>query len=132
MITKRTSTINCSNAKYMYSFGKAKRFPDTKMCNDKMFYDLPPLTSTRMAGFGYGTKSDFTAFSKGKCQNIYELPSQFDIARKTGKVYSMAKGRDECRLGKSATGATPGPGAYYPYKPLGEEAKKYSIVRKPK
>ena len=127
LITKRTSTINCSTAKFMYSFGKEKRFKDFKMSNDKMFYDLPPLRSTRMAGFGFGTKSDFTSGTKGKCQNIYELPSQFDVSRKTGKVYSMGRGRDECKLGRSATGNTPGPGAYHPYKALGEDAKKYSM-----
>lgn len=55
------SPLNNSGSKQLYSFSKAKRFPEmTSSKSEARFYDLPPIKEKRSAGVGYGTKYDFT------------------------------------------------------------------------
>lgn len=42
--------------------------------NSNAFYDLPPVTSKRKAGIGYGDKYDFTT----SCKNT-PAPGSYDI-----------------------------------------------------
>lgn len=129
LITKERVTINNSSAKQMYSFGKASRFKNHKITNEKFFYDIPTKFEKRAAGVGIGSKSDFTSgLMKGKTDNYYDIPREFDVFRRQTPQYSFGRGRDICKM-QSELGRdkNPGPGTYNPYKKLGHDALKFSL-----
>ena len=59
------SPLNHSKSKFMYSFGKAQRFPlISRYYEGSFFYNLPSMRMTRSTSIGYGTKYDFTRDAK--------------------------------------------------------------------
>ena len=62
------SPLNHSKSKYMYSFGKAQRFPpiNNSFGSVYKFYNLPSVRTKRSTSIGYGTKYDFTRDAKSK------------------------------------------------------------------
>lgn len=131
IVSKRRVNINTSTAKEMYSFGKAQRFKKLQIGRETLFYNLPTVFNKKgqSAGIGIGTKSDFTkGRMKGKTDNYYDIPREFDVFRKNSPQYSFGYGRDVCkRSGTPSNTSYPGPGNYEPYKPLGYDAKKFSL-----
>jgi hypothetical protein len=146
LLTKGDVIINTSTSKHMYSFGKASRFGkhvDLSSGNafnyktsENFFYDLPSVFDQNLrrtyrhgAAFGFGTKSDFThGHLKGKTDNYYNIPSDFDFKVKHSPQYSLGKGREECkRSGTVNYNNNPGPGTYNANKPLGHDALKFSL-----
>jgi len=108
------SPLNNSKAKMLWSFSKQSKEIYVKKSNcTKAFYDLPSAKSTRTAGFGYGTKSDFTkSVINNPPPNSYELKSDFVSQR---KGYSFGLSREAMQLsGGQFVGDknSPGPGAY--------------------
>ena len=58
-------TVSTSTAKVKFSFGKDKRFSlNIDSPNQKICYNIPNTVTRRAAGFGFGTRSDFTKKSK--------------------------------------------------------------------
>ena len=118
-------------SKQMFSFGKSKRFKQLKILTDA-YYNLPSTKSKRATTLGYGKKSDFTDnLKKGKTDNYYNIPSEFDYKKKSSLQYSMGKGRDICKTEYDLTYKNNiGPGTYNPKyigKRLGEDSNKFSI-----
>ena len=100
LINKYKVTINTSSSKQMYSFGKENRFRAYKARTD-VFYNLPSTLEKRKAGFGYGTKSDFTKGAiKGKVDKYYDIPREFEVFRKNTPQYTMGAGREVCKMAK--------------------------------
>ena len=59
------SPLNHSKSKYMYSFGRAQRFPKiSNAFSGQFFYNLPSMKMKRSTSIGYGTKYDFTKDAK--------------------------------------------------------------------
>jgi len=108
------SPINNSRAKMLWSFPKNSKeiYVKKSDCN-QAFYDLPSSKSTRTAGFGYGTKMDFTkSVQNNPPPNTYEIKSAFD-SKKKGKSFGLS--REAMHItGGSFVGDknSPGPGAY--------------------
>jgi len=108
------SPINTSKAKMLWSFPKNSKeiYVKKSDCN-QAFYDLPSSKSTRTAGFGYGTKMDFTkSVQNNPPPNSYEVRGDFD-SKKKGKSFGLS--RDAMHItGGSFVGdkSSPGPGAY--------------------
>ena len=120
------SPLNHSKSKYMYSFGKAQRFPIIgKKYEGSFFYNLPEVRMKRSASIGYGNKYDFTLDAKSKSPVFYNFKSDFDQKNPNGPKYSFGLGRD--RMYKSFDMAGPGPGKYNTLKPFGRDGIKYTM-----
>ena len=120
------SPLNHSKSKYMYSFGKAKRFPSVeKIYGGSFFYNLPDVRMKRSTFIGYGNKYDFTNDAKSKSPVFYNFKSDFDQKNPAGPRYSFGLGRD--RMYKSSDMAGPGPGKYNTMKPFGRDGIKYTM-----
>lgn len=122
---------NKSPTKYMYSFGKAPRFPLFRRNGSDMFYDLPSVRTKRTTGLGYGKRSDFTKNSKNQSEFI-SIKRDFDKGNLRGLKYSFGLGREKTNpvipgyklLDKN----TPGPGSYSIIKDPGSESPHYSML----
>ena len=120
------SPLNHSKSKYMYSFGKAQRFPIIgKNYGGSFFYNLPEVRMRRTTSLGYGNKYDFTLDAKSKSPVFYNFKSDFDQKNPNGPKYSFGLGRD--RMFKSFDMAGPGPGKYNTLKPFGRDGIKYTM-----
>ena len=118
--------LNHSRSKYMYSFGRAERFPSVaRTYNGQFFYNLPQVRMKRATSLGYGTKYDFTSEAKSKSPVFYNFKSDFDQKNPNGPKYSFGLGRD--RMYKSYDMAGPGPAKYNTLKPFGKDGIKYSM-----
>ena len=114
------SPLNHSKSKYMYSFGKAQRFPTIgKNYGGSFFYNLPEVRMRRTTSLGYGNKYDFTLDAKSKSPVFYNFKSDFDQKNPNGPKYSFGLGRD--RMYKSFDMAGPGPAKYNTLKPFGRD-----------
>ena len=123
---------NSSPTKFMYSFPRAERFPPLKRSgkSDK-FYTLPSVRMNRTAGFGYGTKYDFTKSTNIRTEFV-NFKRDFDLGNQRGLKYSFGLGRDAYRKAycpgyKNDDKNIPGPGKYTVRKELGSDAPKYSM-----
>jgi len=110
------SPLNASKAKMLFSFPKSTKESYVKKSEcSQAFYDLPAARSTRTAGFGYGTKLDFTkSVSNNPPPNTYELKSAFEGNNKK-KGFSFGLSREAMSVtGSQFVGdkSSPGPGAY--------------------
>jgi hypothetical protein len=109
------SPVNNSRAKMLFTIPKATKEMSIKKsdCN-KAFYDLPEVRATRTAGFGYGTKLDFTKSSANNPPpNTYEIKSAFEGNKKRG--FSFGLSREAMQVtGCQFVGEkkSPGPAAY--------------------
>ena len=120
------SPLNHSKSKYMYSFGKAQRFPSIgRNYGGSFFYNLPEVRMKRSTSIGYGNKYDFTADAKSKSPVFYDFKSDFDQRHPNGPKYSFGLGRD--KMFKSFDMAGPGPAKYNTLKPFGSNGIKYSM-----
>ena len=120
------SPLNHSKSKYMYSFGKAQRFPSIgRNFGGSFFYNLPEVRMKRSTSIGYGNKYDFTSDAKSKSPVFYNYKSDFDPKNPNGPQYSFGLGRD--RMYKSFDMAGPGPAKYNTLKPFGSNGIKYSM-----
>ena len=120
------SPLNHSKSKFMYSFGKAQRFPPiNRGYTGNLFYNLPSMKTNRSTSIGYGTKSDFTIGAKLKCPVFYNYKSDFDQKNPSGPRYSFGLGRD--RMYKSTDIPGPGPANYNVLKPFGRDGIKYTM-----
>ena len=121
------SPLNHSKSKYMYSFGKAQRFPpiNNSFGSVYKFYNLPSVRTKRSTSIGYGTKYDFTRDAKSKSPVFYDYKSDFDRKNPNGPQYSFGLGRD--LMYKSMDRAGPGPAKYNIRRPFGKDAVKYSM-----
>ena len=111
------SQWNHSSAKMLYSFPKAVRFPSFKKSDQPVFYELPPVRSTRAAGLGYGGRSDFTSGSKLDRPAYYPVKRDFDEGKESGPAYSFPASREAYSKVYIETNArsdsnNPGPGNY--------------------
>ncbi len=130
LITKRNVIINSSTSKAMYQFSKAERFGSMKKDNSSFFYNLPSVANNRSTSIGYGGRNSFIPSRKGKSDNIYNVPREFDLnAKNNGSPkYTFGYGRDVCRKPMTKDEkSTPGPSSYSPYKKFGENALHYSM-----
>jgi len=110
------SPLNASRAKMLFSFPKGSKEIYVKHSDcTKAFYDLPEVRATRTAGFGYGTKYDFTkSVVSNPSPNAYEIKSAFGEPQKK-KGYSFGLSREAMAVtGGQFVGEkkSPGPGAY--------------------
>ena len=120
------SPLNHSKSKYMYSFGKAQRFPSIgRHYGGSFFYNLPEVRMKRATSLGYGNKYDFTSDAKSKSPVFYDFKSDFDQKNPNGPKYSFGLGRD--RMYKSFDMAGPGPAKYNTLKPFGKDGIKYTM-----
>ena len=120
------SPLNHSKSKYMYSFGKAQRFPIiNRAYGGSFFYNLPSMKTKRSTSIGYGTKYDFTRDAKSKSPVFYNYKSDFDQKNPSGPRYSFGLGRD--RMYKSTDNPGPGPANYNVLKPFGRDGIKYTM-----
>lgn len=120
------SLLNHSKSKYMYSFGKAQRFPSIgKMYGGSFFYNLPEVRMKRTTSLGYGNKYDFTNDAKSKSPVFYNFKSDFDQKNPNGPKYSFGLGRE--KMYKSVDMAGPGPGKYDTGRQFGKDAIKYTM-----
>lgn len=123
---------NASPTKFMYSFGKAERFPPLKRSGKSdTFYTLPSVRMNRTAGFGFGKRSDFTKRSNSKTEFV-TVKRDFDIGNQRGLKFSFGLGRDAFTKQtipgyKNLDKNIPGPGKYTVRKPLGYDAPKFSM-----
>ena len=121
------SQLNHSKSKFMYSFGKAERFPkiNSSYGFGNFFYNLPSMKERRTTSLGYGAKYDFTKYAKSKSNVFYDFKSDFDQKNPNGPRYSFGIGRD--LMYKSSDSSGPGPAKYNIRKPFGRDAVKYSF-----
>ena len=126
---------NASPTKYMYSFGKAERFPAIKRRGKSdTFYDLPSVKMNRTAGFGYGTKYDFT--KNANRNEITSVRRDFDPGSATrSPSYSFGLSREAykkawCPGYKNLDKFIPGPAKYNVIKTLGNDSPKYTFRRR--
>ena len=126
---------NNSQAKQLFSFGKADRFPKPPMSACGVFvYDLPTVQEQRAAGFGYGRKYDFTK-ERGRgipAPNTYLSPTDFDRKHPSSPSFSFGVSREQVSKRfienhPKPDPSVPGPGTYNPLKPLGTDQLKYTI-----
>ena len=125
---------NNSTAKQLYSFPKAKRFPDVLYrpnCS-QAFYDVDPklFRETRTTVFKGGIRSDFTKFGEETPPpNSYDVKN-FSVGWKKGIGITFGKGRDECKdlqtLILKDISNVPGPGTYDNPDPL-KKTKNFSF-----
>ena len=120
------SPLNHSKSKYMYSFGRAERFPSiSRSYFGSNFYNLPSMRMKRSTSIGYGTKYDFTRDEKSKCPVFYNFKSDFDQKNPAGPRYSFGLGRD--RMYRNFDNSCPGPAKYNITKPFGKDGIKYTM-----
>jgi hypothetical protein len=121
------SPLNHSKSKFMYSFGKAERFPSVgrNYYTGNFFYNLPAVRMTRSTSLGYGNKFDFTSGSKSKSPVFYDPQSDFNQKNPYAPRYSFGLGRD--RMYQSHDKAGPGPAKYNTLKPFGKDGIKFSM-----
>lgn len=119
--------INTSTSKQMYTFPREERFKNPNKQPITEFYNLPSYISKKGTFIGYGNKSDLTK-NTGKCQNIYNVPREFDLSRRGGSPkYTFGQSRDICKVPHDQTKNFPSPFSYSPYKPFGSESTKMSM-----
>jgi hypothetical protein len=125
---------NNSPSKFMFSFGKASRFPKlSRMTYSDKFYDLPSTRMNRTTTLGFGTKYDFTKINKGT-EFLY-LKRDSDKGNYIGPQYSFGLSREKfkrvvCPGINIIDLNIPGPGKYNIRKKIGENTPKYSIGEK--
>ena len=129
LLTKRKVIINTSTSKQMYRFGKEKRFMNYAKPYDAFLYDLPSVKDNFTTSLGRGKKFDFFKnVLRGKTDNYYDIPREFDLSRKNTPQYSFGKGRDVCKKPElEIDTGTPGVGSYNLRKNFGDDALKFSI-----
>lgn len=122
---------NSSPTKFMYSFGRAERFPKLKRSGKSdTFYNLPSTKMRRTASFGFGTRSDFTKNRKNT--EFISIRRDFDKGNQRGLKFSFGIGRDYYKK-TVCPGCTiidkniPGPGKYNVVGELGADSVKYSM-----
>ena len=125
---------NSSPTKFMYSFGRAKRFPNNIKACSNAFYELPSIRTNRSTSFGYGTKFDFTKSSNTKTEFV-SIRRDFDVNNSRGPKYSFGACRDAyakafCPGYKNVDKNVPGPGKYNYLKTFGSDSPQYSIHQK--
>jgi hypothetical protein len=123
---------NTSPTKFMYSFGRAERFPPLKRTGKSdRFYTLPSVRMNRTAGFGFGKKSDFTKRSNSHTEFVH-IKRDFDEGNQRGVKYSFGLGRDHFTKQivpgyRNIDKNVPGPGLYKVRKDFGSDALKFSM-----
>ena len=123
---------NTSPTKFMYSFGRAERFPPLKRTGKSdRFYTLPSVRMNRTAGFGFGKKSDFTKRSNSHTEFVH-IKRDFDEGNQRGVKYSFGLGRDYFTKQivpgyRNIDKNVPGPGIYKVRKDFGSDALKFSM-----
>ena len=123
---------NTSPTKFMYSFGRAERFPPLKRTGKSdRFYTLPSVRMNRTAGFGFGKKSDFTKRSNSHTEFVH-IKRDFDEGNQRGVKYSFGLGRDYFTKQivpgyRNIDKNVPGPGLYKVRKDFGSDALKFSM-----
>ena len=123
---------NASPTKFMYSFGRAERFPPLKRSGKSdRFYTLPSVRMNRTAGFGFGKKSDFTKRSNSHTEFVH-IKRDFDEGNQRGVKYSFGLGRDYFTKQivpgyRNIDKNVPGPGLYKVRKDFGSDALKFSM-----
>lgn len=111
------SPLNASKAKMLYTFNKSSKeiYVQKSHCQ-QAFYDLPGVRENRTAGFGYGSKYDFTkSAATNPSPNTYEIKSVFESGSKKKAGYSFGLSREAMAItGGFFVGEkkSPGPGAY--------------------
>ena len=108
---------NNSPTKFMYSFGRARRFPplDRRGFSDSL-YNFPKMGKAQKVGIGYGNKSDFT--KNPLITEIVGVKRDFDSDSKPrGASYSFGQSRDKflkvvCPGYKYIDKNIPGPAKY--------------------
>lgn len=109
------SPLNSSTAKMLFTFPKAERQSMAeKTGGAHIFYDLPPVRDTRAAGFGYGSKYDFTkGGSKNPAPNAYTVAAPIESPKKKGFSFGLSR-ESMASTGTFAIGTknSPGPAAY--------------------
>ena len=108
---------NHSPTKFMYSFGRAKRFPplDRRGFSDSL-YNFPTIGTGQKIGIGYGKKTDFTR--KSLITEIVGIKRDFDAdSNHRGASYSFGQSRDKfakvvCPGYKYIDKNIPGPAKY--------------------
>lgn len=89
--------MNTSTAKFLYSFPKETRFKATpKGVCAQTCYALPSTKNKRKAGFGYGTKYDFTGrrnTGNNPPPNNYNIKSLFmsNKDKNIGKTFGYSR-----------------------------------------
>ena len=125
---------NNSPTKFMYSFGKAPRFPSLKHSGKSdMFYNLPSMKSARATSLGIGLKYDFTKKKQGT--EFISIKRYFDKGNQPGVKYTFGMSRDKFRKAfcpgfKNIDRDIPGPGKYNLFREPGEDSPSYSIHEK--
>ncbi len=120
------SPLNHSKSKYMYSFGKAQRFPAIgKNYGGSFFYNLPEVRMKRSTSLGYGNKYDFTSDAKSKSPVFYDFKSDFDQKNQRPHRYTFGLGRD--RMYRAYDNSCPGPAKYNILRPFGKDGIKYTM-----
>ena len=129
LITKRNVIINNSTSKAMPLFAKAERFKKTPRDTSSFFYNIPSMFDKRSASIGYGTKYNIKPSKDGKCDNIYNIPREFDLSKNNGTPkYTFGLSRDVCKMPTTKNESQlPGPCSYSPYKKFGENSLHYSM-----
>ena len=110
------STINNSTSKQWFGFGKEERFPKIKARTD-CIYNIPTTKMNRTAGFGYGTRSDFTKKPgrRGITAEFYKVLRDYDDYPNhiRGLSFKFGPGRNEIKInGQIYKNNVPGPGNY--------------------
>ena len=110
------STINNSTSKQWFGFGKEERFPKIKARTD-CIYNIPSTKMNRTAGFGYGTRSDFTKKPgrRGITAEFYKVLRDYDDYPNhiRGFSFKFGPGRNEIKInGQVYKNNVPGPGNY--------------------
>ena len=108
---------NNSPTKFMYSFGRASRFPplDRRGFSDSL-YNFPKFGKAQKVGIGYGNKTDFT--KRRLITEIVGVKRDFDSESKPrGASYSFGQSRDKfvkvvCPGYKYIDRNVPGPAKY--------------------
>jgi hypothetical protein len=86
----RKHPANNSTSKEIHVFPKSKRFPAPNPECPTAFYAYDSQLSNRKAGFGYGTKSDFTrTLTASPAATKYELKTFVDEAKTKGKSFGL-------------------------------------------
>ena len=108
---------NNSPTKFMYSFGRARRFPplDRRGFSDSL-YNFPKFGKAQKVGIGYGNKTDFT--KRSLVTEIVGVKRDFNSDSKPrGASYSFGQSRDKftkvvCPGYKYIDRNVPGPAKY--------------------
>lgn len=122
---------NNSPTKFMFSFGKAPRFPKiARSGKSDTFYDLPTTIMKRTTCLGFGNRYDFTKSSVRS--EFISIKRDYDIGNQPGLKYSFGLSK-ECMLKKCCPGIKvidkdiPGPGKYSVVNEPGMYSPRYTI-----